>query len=165
MTDTSAHTVVLKPGDVLLVGNVGAMGDEAVDALHEGLTQLRFALSLSSVAVFEQDIETAALAPIVPWSDAVVCRLFSREALAEQREALAAWLKANGIDPGSVAADWLSIERAADQRLIRYEAYRLNEDGRRLRDPRSPDQAWTVERVSPLVVDLDLPADIRRDTE
>ncbi|MDX3747464.1 hypothetical protein [Streptomyces sp. AK08-02] len=165
MTDTSARTVVLKPGDVLLVGNVGAMGEEAADALHEGLTQLRFALGLSSVAVFEQGIEAAALAPVVPMPDAVVLRLFGREALAEQREALAAWLKANGIDPDAVAADWLSIERAADQRLIRYEAFRLTKDGRRLRDPRDGDRAWTVERVAPLVVDLDLPAAIGRYTE
>lgn len=164
MTDTT-RTVVLKPGDTLLIGNAGQLDEEAVEALHEGLTQLSSALGLSSVAVFEEGIEAAALAPVVPMSDAVVVRVIGRRAVAQHRSVLAAWLKANGIDSDNVADQWLSIEQAGDLRLIRYEAYRLTEDGRRLLDPRDSEQAWAVERVSPMVVELDLPDDNRRNTE
>lgn len=156
MTDDAMRTVVLRPGDTLLIGNLGQTSEDALDALHEGLGQLRLALGLSSVTVFEQDVDVAAVAPVVPFPDAVVLRLFDREALAQHREVLADWLKANGIDVKTVAADWLSIEQAGAQRLIRYEAIRLNADGRRLIDPCDRHCVWTVERVSPLVVDLDV---------
>ncbi|MFE6001961.1 hypothetical protein ACFQ6C_34765, partial [Streptomyces sp. NPDC056454] len=76
----------------------------------------------------------------------------------EHREALAQWLQGNGIDPKAVALDWLSIERAGDKQLIRYLTHRVNEDGRRLVDPRHPNEAWKDERVTPLLVNLDIPA-------
>ncbi|WP_055527189.1 hypothetical protein [Streptomyces graminilatus] len=164
MTDTT-RTVVLKPGDTLLIGNLGQTSEDALDALHEGAARLRSALRLADVLLFEADIDTAAVAPLAPVPDAVVLRLFGREAVAAHRETLAAWLKANDIDPDLVADDWLSVEESAGLRLIRYAAYRLTKDGRRLRDPRDGDRAWTIERVSPLAVDLDLPDDARRHKE
>lgn len=157
MTDASGRVVVLKPGDALYLGNLGQHDYDHV-VLTEGLRFLSEALGLTSVMVFEQDIDLAAAAPVVPASDAVVLRVFDRKAMAEHREELAAWLTANGIDPMTVADQWLSIEQAGDQRLIRYAAYRLTSDGRRLTDPRSQDYGWTVERVSPLVIDLNLSA-------
>ncbi|MFF5186454.1 hypothetical protein ACFY30_22205 [Streptomyces sp. NPDC000345] len=155
MTDTT-RAVVLKPGDALLIGNVNGLEEDALEALNDGLVQLRFALGLSSVAVFEGNIEAAALAPVTPMSDAVVVRVFDRDAVKQHRETLAKWLTTNGIDPAAVADQWLSIEQTDAGRLIRYPAYRLSEEGQRLVDPRDPGRAWTVERVSPLVIDLDL---------
>ncbi|MFC8429903.1 hypothetical protein [Streptomyces sp. NPDC057253] len=158
MKDTSARTVVLKPGDVLLIGNIGVSSEDALDALHDGLLSLRHALALSSVAVFEEDINTAALAPLAPMPDAIVLRVFDRTTVPQHRAVLTAWLSANHIDPSTVASDWLSIEQEAGQRFIRYETFRLNDAGGKLIDPRDRDKAWTIERVSPLVIDLDLPA-------
>jgi hypothetical protein len=162
MTDAS-HAVVLKPGDTLLIGNLGQTSDDALDALHEGLAKLRSALGLGDVFVFERDIDAAALTPIAPLPDAAVVRVFDREALRQHRDALGPWLKVNGIDPEMVADEWLSIEEASGQRFIRYPAFRLTQDGRRLIDPRLPDRAWTVERVSPLIIDLDLASHGARD--
>ncbi|MGJ5898561.1 hypothetical protein ACSCBZ_42485 [Streptomyces niveiscabiei] len=44
MTDAS-RTSLLKPGDTLLIGNVGQTGADALDALHEGMAKLRAALA------------------------------------------------------------------------------------------------------------------------
>lgn len=155
---TDARTVVLKPGDTLMIANLGQTAEDALDALHEGLERLRCALGLSSVVVFEADVDTTAVAPIEPLPDAVVLRVFDRESLTEHHEVLAAWVRANGIDPATVALEWLSIEQAGDRRLIRYPAFRQTPEGRHLRDPRSRGRSWTVERVVPLVIDLDWPA-------
>ncbi|MEU5442755.1 MULTISPECIES: hypothetical protein [Streptomyces] len=157
MTDPAdTRAVLLKPGDALLIGNVGTHEATALADLVEALAIVRQALGLSTVTVFGDDIEMAAAAPVVPASDAVVLRVFDREAVAEHRAELAEWLTSNGIDPSHVAADWLSIEQAGDHQLVRYPAYRLDQDGRHLRDPRARDRAWTVERVSPLVKPLSL---------
>lgn len=157
MTTDATRTVVLKPGDVLLIGNVGQLDDETLAGLPDTLGPLAQALGLGTVTVFEHDIHLTAATPVTPLPDAVVLTVFYREAVARHREELAAWLSANGIDPMTVADGWLSIEQDGDQRFIRYPAYRLTHDGRRLRDPRDPDRAWTVERTSPLAIDLDLP--------
>ena len=157
MTD-HARTVLLKPGDTLLIGNTGDLDDETLAELPAVLASLRHALALTTVTVFEQDIEVAAVTSVRPAPDAVVLRVFDRTAVAQHRAVLAAWLSANHIDPHTVADTWLSIEQTASLRFIRYEAYRLDDAGCRLIDPRDPDRAWTVERVSPLVIDLDLPA-------
>lgn len=165
MTD-HARTVLLKPGDTLLIGNTGDLDDETLAELPAVLASLRHALALANVTVFEQDIEVAAVTPVQPAADAVVLRLFDRIAVAQHRAVLAAWLTANRIDPATVADTWLSIEQTAGLRLIRYEAYRRDDAGCKLIDPRDPDRAWTVERVSPLVIDLNLPAsapDTQRD--
>lgn len=59
MTD-AVRVVLLKPGDVLLIGNVGQLAEDALDALHEGAAQLRSALGLAQVALFEGDIDLSA---------------------------------------------------------------------------------------------------------
>ncbi|MEU9349041.1 hypothetical protein AB0D74_48375 [Streptomyces sp. NPDC048278] len=158
MISNAARTVVLKPGDTLLISNCGQTSEEALDALREGASRLRHALGLGEVVLFEHDIEVAALAPVTAAPDAVVLRVFDSEAVEQHRATLGTWLEANGIDPSTVVADWLSIEQAGDQRLIRYSVYRIDQDGRRLVDPRDQNQSWAVERVSPLVVDLHLSA-------
>lgn len=157
MTDT-ARTVVLKPGDTLYIGNVGQISGEVRGELYEGLAHLSAALGLNDVVLFLDDIDMAAVAPITPLPDAVVLRVFDRKAMAQHRKVLAAWLTANGIDPMTVSDQWLSIEQLGEQRLIRYTAYRTTPEGGRLIDPRDRNSGWTVERVSPLVVDLEIPA-------
>jgi hypothetical protein len=156
MTDTT-RTVVLKPGDALLIGNVGQTSEDAIAALREGAGLLRSALGLAGIALFEGDIDVAAGAPIAPMRDAVVLRVIDHEAMAQHSEALADWIEANGIDPHTVSPEWLTIEQAGDQRFIRYPMLRRTEGGRLVSDPRCPDRVWTVERVTPLVIDLDLP--------
>ncbi|MET8982127.1 hypothetical protein ABZX85_41745 [Streptomyces sp. NPDC004539] len=154
---THSRVVLLQPGDHLLIGNLKALGDEGLEALHEVLPRLREALRLGGVVAFEDDVTIASALPLVPASDAVVLRVFERETVEENFRVLAAWVEANGIDPETVAADWLTIELHGEQRLIRYRAYRTTADGRRLRDPGDRSRAWTIERVAPLLVDLELP--------
>jgi hypothetical protein len=156
MTDAT-RTVVLKPGDTLLIGNAGQLDQEHYDLLPEALTPLVQALGLSTVTVFDTDIEAAAVAPSAPLPDAVVLRVFDYEAMAQHSKALADWIEANGIDPHTVSPEWLTIEQAGDQRFIRYPMLRRTEGGRLVTDPRCLDRVWTVERVTPLVIDLDLP--------
>lgn len=57
------RVVLLKPGDVLLIGNVGQLGEDAVDALNQAASQLRSALDLAGVALFEGDIDLSAMTP------------------------------------------------------------------------------------------------------
>lgn len=156
MSDSN-RIVVLKPGDVLLVGNVGTLDADALGSLPDMLSPLVKALGLANVTMFEHDIQTAASEPTTPESDAVVLRVFNHEAVTRHRAELAHWLQANGIDNAKVALDWLTIEQAGDLRFIRYPAFRMAADGRPLVDPRDHTRAWTVERIAPLVVDLELP--------
>jgi len=69
-----------------------------------------------------------------------------------------AWLRANGIDPDDVPVDSeLVIEDSAFGMAIRYQAYRLNEDGRRYVDPDDPDRVATENRTA--LLQLPPPAD------
>jgi hypothetical protein len=78
----------------------------------------------------------------------------SREDYTTRREAYAAWLTANGIEPGHVLLDAdVYIETAPDDtRHIVYEACHLNADGRRQVDERGNGVA-TVRRTTPLLVE------------
>jgi hypothetical protein len=49
--------VLVKPGDVLILGNVTSFPDD--DRLHTALSTLRERLRLSEVFVFEDDIDLA----------------------------------------------------------------------------------------------------------
>lgn len=55
--------VLVKPGDVLLIGNVGALPIEAVESLQPGLAALKDKLGLAGIAVFEGDIDLDAVTP------------------------------------------------------------------------------------------------------
>lgn len=66
----SRRVVLLKPGDVLLIGNVGPLDQDAVDALHDGASHLSTALGLAQVVLFEGDIDLAATTPSSTEADA-----------------------------------------------------------------------------------------------
>lgn len=51
------RVVLVKPGDVLIFGNVGSIGPDEI----EKLPNLRDALGLRAVLVFEDDIDLAAV--------------------------------------------------------------------------------------------------------
>ncbi|MFF7576866.1 hypothetical protein ACFZBE_18050 [Streptomyces sp. NPDC008061] len=87
-----------------------------------------------------------------------VLRLIQGDELSEHREALCEWLKANDIDPMSVRDRWISIELVAGSRVIRYRAFKVTTDGRRLVDPDDPTEVWSELMSRPLKVDRDLPA-------
>lgn len=56
------RVVLVKPGDVLLIGNVGAFDDSAMEALAVALAPLKLALGLATdVLVFEADIDLGVL--------------------------------------------------------------------------------------------------------
>lgn len=57
--------VLLKPGDVLCIGNLGPMGSEDCADLYASLANLKESIGLHAVAVFEADIDLAALTPTV----------------------------------------------------------------------------------------------------
>lgn len=82
-----------------------------------------------------------------------VLALYRSDDLAEHREALCEWIKANGIQPASVAMRWLSVEEQDCQRVIRYQAFKRTPTGEVLMDPDEPHEAWTEERTAPLLVD------------
>jgi len=53
---TDRHVVLAKPGDVLLIGNVGPIDAEMLDALTAFFAEARI-----RVAIFEEDMELDAL--------------------------------------------------------------------------------------------------------
>ncbi len=59
MSADAVRVVLLKPGDVLLIGNAGQLDEDAIDALHTAASHLSSALGLAQVALFEGDIDLA----------------------------------------------------------------------------------------------------------
>lgn len=159
MSSNAACVVLVKPGDVLLIGNVGTLAD--METVGAAAARLRSALGLVQVAMFAEDIDVAAVTPSTSLAPAsvstTVLEVIDRAAIDKHRDALAQWLTANHVDPRTVVPEWLSIELAGEQRLIRYQVFRTTADGMKLTDPRDPDRAWTEDRTAPLLVDLNLP--------
>ncbi|MFF5795768.1 hypothetical protein [Streptomyces albogriseolus] len=63
--------------------------------------------------------------------------------------AVQAWMRANSINPDDVPVhSEIALEDSAFGMLVRYEAYLLNEDGRRYVDPDNPDRAATENRTA-----------------
>ncbi|MGM9380329.1 hypothetical protein [Streptomyces antibioticus] len=62
MTDTGARIVLVKPGDILIIGNAGTLDDASVEASTEAISRLHQALGLAGVVLFEGDIELATVA-------------------------------------------------------------------------------------------------------
>lgn len=56
---TGTQVVVVKPGDVLLIGNTGVLDVEALDALARVIGELKGILDLKSVIAFDADIDLA----------------------------------------------------------------------------------------------------------
>lgn len=59
---SDARVVLVKPGDVLMIGNLGPLTPEDIDHLHTGLATVKESLRLAGVALFEGDIDLAAVA-------------------------------------------------------------------------------------------------------
>jgi hypothetical protein len=76
----------------------------------------------------------------------------------DRREALCAWLSANGVDPNNVPQDadlYLEPAPKGDPytgRYLHYEVFHLNSDGRRHTDERGQSAA-RERRTTPLLVD------------
>ncbi|MGW6739710.1 hypothetical protein ACWGDX_03005 [Streptomyces sp. NPDC055025] len=62
MSSEGTRVVLVKPGDVLLIGNVGSLDTDALTNAGEAFTQLRSALGLAGIFVFEDDIDLAVTA-------------------------------------------------------------------------------------------------------
>lgn len=62
MTDTSARVVLVKPGDILIIGNIGTLDDEAIATAGEAVSRLHTQLGLAGVVLFEGDIDLATVA-------------------------------------------------------------------------------------------------------
>jgi hypothetical protein len=70
MSADATRVVLVKPGDVLLIGNAGQLGDDAAEALHNLASQLRSVLGLAHVVLFEGDIDLAVTTPSSTEADA-----------------------------------------------------------------------------------------------
>jgi len=57
------RVVLVKPGDVLLIGNVGELTPEDAEAAGHIATQLRTTLGLAHVVLFHEDIDLAVTTP------------------------------------------------------------------------------------------------------
>lgn len=60
MSDVRA--VLLKPGDALLIGNIGVLEPEEIDSFHAAVQVLKERLGLVAVVLFEADIDVGAVA-------------------------------------------------------------------------------------------------------
>lgn len=49
--------VLLKPGDLLIIGNVGEMDPGALESMRVGLIELRESLDLAGIVIFEEDVD------------------------------------------------------------------------------------------------------------
>ncbi|MET8693622.1 hypothetical protein ABZV65_13885 [Streptomyces bauhiniae] len=74
--------------------------------------------------------------------------------MAEHREALCAWAEANGLDPKLISADPVIVCHQGARPLIEYQAFVLDEAGRRQLDPTAKDAVLTVRRTTRLVSPL-----------
>lgn len=59
----SKRVVLIKPGDVLFIGNVGELTEEVAAEVSAALVKVKNALALAEIFVFEADIDVAAAAP------------------------------------------------------------------------------------------------------
>ncbi|TXS35729.1 hypothetical protein [Streptomyces sp. OR43] len=72
--------------------------------------------------------------------------------VAEQRAALCAWAKDNGLAPEDVAASpGLTVEKRGRRTVIVYAEFQRDDQGRIMTDPADPSSAWTIPRTAPLV--------------
>lgn len=78
MPDSETRLVIVKPGDVLVLANVGPLGDEVPDLLRA----LKEDLGLAHVLVFAEDADLSA----VPASSLPASSLPANAVPAEQKE-------------------------------------------------------------------------------
>ena len=58
---SDARIVLVKPGDLLIIGNVGALPDGQWEPGAARLAEIKEALGLAGIVVFEGDIDLAAV--------------------------------------------------------------------------------------------------------
>lgn len=63
MSTDTVRAVLLKPGDVLLIGNVGELTPALAKAAGHLASQLRTTLGLAHVVLFHEDIDLAVATP------------------------------------------------------------------------------------------------------
>lgn len=56
-----SRAVLLKPGDLLVIGNTGELSPEAVASCQVGLVEIKEALSLAGVVIFEENVDLTAI--------------------------------------------------------------------------------------------------------
>lgn len=84
-----------------------------------------------------------------------VLRLIRASEIALHRAQLCDWLTANGIDPKTVRDTWISVEEIdGSAPVIRYPAFKVDSNGRRMVDPDDETQSWTEQRTGALTVAL-----------
>lgn len=75
MTNLNARqAVLLKPGDLLILGNTGTISPESHAGLMTGLSELRDSLNLAGIVIFEEDVDLSTI------DAAEVERLMERQA-------------------------------------------------------------------------------------
>lgn len=78
---------------------------------------------------------------------------FSPDDLHQHRQQLCQWVKANGLNPHDIPDTHpLRVEEGQDGPAIRYQCFVRNEHGDKMRHPRSPDEVWTVEAITPCTI-------------
>lgn len=84
-----------------------------------------------------------------------VLRLIRGDELALNRATLCDWLTANNIDPKIVRPAWVSVEEIdGSSPVIRYSAFKVDSNGRKLVDPGDDTLVWTEQRTGALIVAL-----------
>lgn len=58
---SDVRIVLVKPGDVLIIGNVGDLGEEGPARLEGALAEIKRYVGLEKVLVFEADIDLGVL--------------------------------------------------------------------------------------------------------
>lgn len=90
-----------------------------------------------------------------------VLATITEEDIHRHREVLISWAEANGLDPHAIAQrPGLTIERTGNHTVIVYQEFQRDDQGRKMIDPDTPDQAWMITRAARLRVplpDLDQP--------
>lgn len=56
-----SRVVLVKPGDLLVLGNVGEMTSESLAAMQDAINALKEKLRLAGVVLFESDVDLAAV--------------------------------------------------------------------------------------------------------
>lgn len=52
-----ARALLMKPGDLLIIGNVGPLDEDVAESLSQGLAYIKDNLGLAGIVVFESDVD------------------------------------------------------------------------------------------------------------
>lgn len=68
---SDVRVVLLKPGDLLIIGNTGPLDDDAIEHMLPQLSALKDSLKLGGIVHYEGDVDLAAVARAVLLDPAV----------------------------------------------------------------------------------------------